>query len=217
VSDNAEPLHTTIANLSAFTSALAHNSERVDAILDGLAKMTAGPKTLPIHDLALLGQPPVLIGAPEKKVVIPEPTSLLALDTARMLIERPGTGVTPLENAQWPDNLPKLLQAKIIEAFERAGYTDSVFSRAPEGLEIEHQLMIEIRAFKIVAGDALNAQIELSAKMVGLGGKVLASRSFRSTSPVRSLDPGAVAAGFSEAFRTVLADMILWADPLLRA
>ncbi len=42
LADNADPLKSAIANLNAFTAALARNSDRVDTILVGLEHVVGG-------------------------------------------------------------------------------------------------------------------------------------------------------------------------------
>ncbi len=48
LADNSEALKSAIGNLSTFTGALARNSDRVDGILSGLERMTAGNTAKPI-------------------------------------------------------------------------------------------------------------------------------------------------------------------------
>ena len=42
VSENSEPLHSTLANFSTFSAALARNSDRLDGIIAGLERLTGG-------------------------------------------------------------------------------------------------------------------------------------------------------------------------------
>ena len=42
LADNAEPIRSTMANLSTFTGALARNSDKLDGIVAGLERLTGG-------------------------------------------------------------------------------------------------------------------------------------------------------------------------------
>ena len=42
LTDNAEPLRNTMANLNTFTGALARNSDKLDGIVAGLERLTGG-------------------------------------------------------------------------------------------------------------------------------------------------------------------------------
>ena len=69
--------------------------------------------------------------AAKGQIVIPEPAALVVLDTQRIIVD-PGAGA-PLENVQWSDTIPKLLQEKIIQSFEASNYVAAV-ARPIEGL-----------------------------------------------------------------------------------
>src|SRR6516165_3871707 len=116
LADNSDALHSAIANLNTFTAALARNSDRVDGILTGLEHMTGGgaAKAPPaFYDLTAPRVFPPPQKAARSQIVIPEPAALVALDTQRIIVD-PSAG-EPLENVQWSDTIPKLLQEKIIQ------------------------------------------------------------------------------------------------------
>ena len=67
LTDNADPLKSTLGNLNSFTTALARNSDRVDGILAGLERMTGGTgkkaggdvvDLLPSRPLSVIDKPP---------------------------------------------------------------------------------------------------------------------------------------------------------------
>jgi len=212
VTDNAEPLRSTIGNLNAFTAALARNSDRLDEIIQGVERLTGGgpeTKPIPVYDIALMDQLPSL-KKPRGLLVVPEPTALVAFDTQKILIRR-AAGMLPFGNAQWSDSLPKLLQARVIQAFEQAGFEGAV-SRPLDGVTATHQLLLDIRAFEI-SGDATSeAHVGLSAKILTEGGKIAASRTFRATAPVLTSDPPGAITGLSSAFGEVVTKMLPWAQ-----
>src|SRR5690606_8970744 len=85
------------------------------------------------------------------QILIPEPSALAALNTDRIVVTS-GPRISYYPDAQWPDRLPKLLQAKAVEAFERSRQARAV-GRPGEGLSIDYQLLIDIRSFAFVAGE----------------------------------------------------------------
>ena len=69
----------------------------------------------------------------------------------RKFLVRPNPSDDPtFAKAEWSDNVPKLLQTKIIQTFENAGLSRAV-SRPAEGVTADKQLAIDIRKFQISA------------------------------------------------------------------
>jgi phospholipid/cholesterol/gamma-HCH transport system substrate-binding protein len=54
------------------------------------------------------------------------------------------------------------------------------------------------------------AVVELSAKLVGEGGRIKASRVFRSTEPAKITDAATAAAALNEAFGKVAKEIVIW-------
>lgn len=210
LSENAEPLRNTMSNLSAFSAALGRNSDRLDAIVDGLARMLEGPaKTTPaIYDLTAprdFAPPPQV---PEKQLAIPEPTAVLALDTQKILA-RSAAGDSPaFPNAQWSDSIPKLFQARAIQSFENAKYMR--VARASEAFGADQQLLLDIRSFRASLAPNALAEVEFSAKMMAEG-RMLSARIFRATAPLKGDDVRAVAAALDKAFGETMKELVVWA------
>jgi phospholipid/cholesterol/gamma-HCH transport system substrate-binding protein len=212
VADNAEPLRKLIANVNTFSEALARNSDRVDGIVAGLERLTGGgAKATPrIFDLSAGETFSTIEKLPAGQLLIPEPTALSIFDSDKLLI-RGGKDTRPhFENAQWPDVLPKVLQARLLQSFEVAGYLRAV-GRAPEGMIADYQLLIDVRGFHIAPIKGSAADVELSAKIVRNDGRIVAAKSFRATLPVEVEDAPAAAAALNSAFGKVLAELVPWA------
>ena len=95
---------------------------------------------------------PQLAKEPAGQLIVGRPSAPVALETQRILLEAADGSVAPsFDEAQWGDSLPLLVQAKLIESFENAGY--SRVASDLSGVSAEHQLLIELRAFRVVAGD----------------------------------------------------------------
>jgi phospholipid/cholesterol/gamma-HCH transport system substrate-binding protein len=212
LADDADPLKNVIGNLNAFTQVLARNSDRIDSILAGLERMTGGAAAkaqLPIYDLAAPKAFPGVAEAPRWQLVIPEPTALLAFNTDKITVASAPGETTPLENAQWSDNLPVLFQEKVVQSFENAGYGASV-SRPREGFNADYQLLIDIRRFVVATASSPEAEIEYVAKVLGPDGKIVGARPFEATALAASLDPPVAAAALNEAFGKSVNALVPW-------
>ena len=209
LTDNADPLKSTIANLNSFTSALARNSDRVDGILAGMERMTggAGKKASgPVVDLT----PPKALGmvakVPAGQIAVGEPSALGALDSDKLALDPSAASEAP--SASWADALPKLMQARLVQSFENAGLVGSVVRG--DGATSDYLLQSDIRSFGIVADGGPAAALELSAKLINAKGRVLAGRIFKAKVPLAASDAKAAAAGLNDAFGQAAQELVGW-------
>ena len=216
LSENSEPLHNTLTNFSTFSAALARNSDRLDGIVAGLERLTGGgavPKPI-FYDLTAPRDFPNINKTTSAQFSIPEPTAVLMFDTQKILVRPSGTEGPTFSDAKWSDNIPKLLQARIIQSFENANMLSSV-SKPIEGLTAGRQLLIDIRNFQLSVVAAPQAEIELSAKILGDNGKIMDARIFRATAPATATDASAAAAALDSAFGKVATELVVWASGVL--
>ena len=210
--ENSEPLHGLITNINTFAAVLARNSERVDGIVAGLERLTGASKPPPprIYELSAARDLRAFEKIPVGQLVIPEPTSLSVFDTDKILV-RAKAGESPtLANAQWPDVIPKLVQARIIQSFENAKYL-RVLARSPDGLTPEHQLLVDIRQFQISMQPDAVAEVEFAAKLLTGDGRIVDARVFRASAPGNATDPALAAAALSQAFSRAAGELVSWA------
>ena len=146
---------------------------------------------------------------PTGQLVVNEPGALVALNTQRILVQAGSGAVPSFDDSQWSDSVPKLVQAKLVEGFENAGF-DRV-GNDTQGLVADHQLMIDIRAFGISTEPAHVASVEFSAKLATSDGQIVASKSFLATAPVAGEDAAPAAAALNQAFGAVATDLVKWA------
>jgi phospholipid/cholesterol/gamma-HCH transport system substrate-binding protein len=210
--DNATPLKDTIGSLKTFSAALARNSNRVDTILAGLEKMTGGgpaeqPK--PIYDLAVdsAAIPHVNV---KNQFSVPEPTAVLALDTQRMLTRSDSGQIAQFGNAQWSDNIPKLLQAKLVQALAQAGVEAQATTPDQAATATGPQLVIDLQNFALTTGSPPQAEIAFSAKIVSAAGKVVATKDFHAAAPAAGADVAASVAAFNKAFSDTVRSLTTW-------
>jgi phospholipid/cholesterol/gamma-HCH transport system substrate-binding protein len=212
LAENAAPLRETIANLNTFSQALARNSGRLDAIVGGVERMVAAPAAAPpiVYDLMAPRDFPPGVKAPGGLLVVAEPTATIVFDTQKFLV-RPSEAEGPsFANSKWSDNLPKLMQAKVIQSFENAGLLRSVV-RPNDALTADYQLQIDIRMFQLTLAADPTADVEFSARLLGNNGKIIDARLFRASVPARATDAPAAAAALNEAFGRTAAELVAWA------
>jgi phospholipid/cholesterol/gamma-HCH transport system substrate-binding protein len=216
LADNSDSLHSAIANLNTFSAALARNSDRVDGILTSLEHMAGGgtAKAAPVsYNLTAPGTFPPPRKAAKSQLVVPEPTALVTLDTQRIVID-PGTGEAS-ENAQWSDTIPKLLQEKIIQSFENSNYVGAV-ARPMEGLAADYQLLIDLRSFQITGAPAMpTAHVEFAAKVLGVSGRIIGSRTFDAVVPAKDVSAAGAAAALDEAFGKAVTGLVTWSAGII--
>jgi phospholipid/cholesterol/gamma-HCH transport system substrate-binding protein len=219
LSQNAEALNKAINNIETFTDALARNSDKVDGILAGLERMTGGGTGAgggAVFDLSTgadLPSPPS--EAPSWQLVIPEPTTVMGFNTDRILLQPAEGESKQLQDARWSDNLPVLLQTKLLQSFENAGYAQSV-TRTQEGLG-GYKLLIDIRRFHISTEGEPEADIEFMAKIVDADGKIIGAKLFQVAAPVTGTDTQAYAHALDQAFGKVQTELLQWSASTLDA
>jgi cholesterol transport system auxiliary component len=168
-----------------------------------------GKEALPAFNLRA-PQMPVRGGAIRGQLVIPEPTAISALDSERIVVQPAAGQVATLGGAQWSDRLPKLLQARIIEAFENSNRLRSV-GRPSDGIGTDYQLLIDVRMFQLSVVSAPAGEVEIAAKIVAQSnGRIVAGRVFRATVPASGTDGPAAVAAIEAAFQDVAVQLVRW-------
>ncbi len=104
----------------------------------------------------------------------------------------------------------------MIQSFEDSGCFQSV-SRPLEGLEVDYQLLTEIRSFQFTTSPAPAADIELVARIFAGQGKIVATRVFHGIAPATASDAPAVVAALNEAFAKVVTALELWTAETARS
>jgi phospholipid/cholesterol/gamma-HCH transport system substrate-binding protein len=214
LSDNADNLHSAIANFNTFTDVLARNSDRIEGLLGGLERMTGGGSSksnLPTYDVVAVKDFTPPSKTPSWQLVVPEPSALLALNTDKIRVRSADGGEsTEVADARLSDNIPILLQEKFIQSFENAGYSQAV-GRPRDGFEAAYQLVLDIRNFSLVSGDTPSGELEFEAKILGPGGKIVAAKAFNTTAPATGTDAPAAAAALNQAFAKAATELVPWA------
>ncbi|MGZ5896314.1 MAG: ABC-type transport auxiliary lipoprotein family protein, partial [Xanthobacteraceae bacterium] len=211
LTENSDSLKGTLSNFSTFSDALARNSNRIDGIVAGLERMTGGATaTAPryMFDLTAPRTFPAITKKHDKQLVIADPTSVLMYESRKITIA-PAADDVAFGNTQWSDNLPKLVQAKLVQSFENAN-SFAAIARPNDDLTADYKLLVDIRSFQISTA-ASTADIEIAAKIADKSGKVIGTRIFQVTLPIKTIDPPAAFAGLDAAFGKIATDLVTWA------
>ena len=100
-----------------------------------------------------------------RQILVQQPTALRAIDSEQIVIRVAPSQIQYLSKAQWGDKLPRMVQAKLVEAYENSGKLGGV-GVPGQGLAIDYQLVTDIRAFEIDTTGGSHAVVEISAKIV---------------------------------------------------
>ena len=103
-------------------------------------------------------------GAAGVQVLVNEPAALQQLATQQILVKDASGSVSFIGGGQWADNLPRLIQTRLINTFENSSQLRGV-SRPSSGAVADVQLISELRRFEIATPDNA-AVVEISVKIV---------------------------------------------------
>ena len=147
--------------------------------------------------------------AKSRQILVAGPTALRALDSEQIVIRVSPSEIQYLSRAQWGDKLPRMVQSKLVEAFENSGKLGGV-GLPGQGLAIDYQVVTDIRSFEIDASSGNQAVIEISVKILNdRNGSVRAQKVFRAMAPAGGDNVGFVKA-LDRAFSTVVSEIVSW-------
>ena len=130
-------------------------------------------------------------------------------ETQRILLRAKDGGFTVLDNAQWSDSLPKLIQARLVQTYENAQMFSSV-DVAVEGATPDYRLQSDIRSFCVSASPAPSADVALAAKLISADGKTVAERVFHRSVSIPTTGEADAIPALSDAFAGVETDLVAW-------
>ncbi len=143
------------------------------------------------------------------QILIGEPQALKILDSESIVIRNGPSSVAYLGGAQWSDRLPKIVQARLVQAFENSNRFGGV-GRPGEGLAINYQVITDIRSFEIDQTAGNRAVVEISTKLLDdKNGEVAASKLFTATVSAPS-GSGAFVNALDAAFNKVAGEIVAW-------
>lgn len=178
-----------------------------------LAALVSGCGTKANNDTFDLSLTPATAGPSVKnrQILVPEPTAVKMLDSEQVVVRVSPSEVQYLANSRWGDRLPRLVQSKLVEAFENSGRVGGV-GKPGQGLAIDYQIVTDIRAFEVTTGGSRVANVEISAKILNdRNGSVRAQSVFKGTSAVRGSENSDFVEALDRAYAKVGGEIVDWA------
>lgn len=145
-----------------------------------------------------------------RQILVPEPTALKSLDSNQVVVRVSPSEIQYLANSQWGDTLPRMVQSKLVAAFENSGRIGGV-GKPGQGLAIDYQVVAEIRAFEVSTVGADAANVEIFVKLLNdRNGTVRAQRGFQASVPVSGSGNRNFVEALNAAFAAVGAEIVEW-------
>lgn len=174
-----------------------------------LAAAACGGSPSPTYDLSAATD--VRGRAGRGQLIVSQPTAISPFDSQRIVVRTGGDQVAFLTGAQWTDQLPRLLQARLIQSFENGRLLRAV-GRTGDGVTADNTLVSEIRRFDIDVPNQM-AEVEISVKLVGQSsGRIRAARIFRAQVPGSAADGARASAALDAAASQVMREIVAWAS-----
>lgn len=178
--------------------------------LSGCSGLGGGTKALDTYDLAVPKVSEKGVRKTKVQILIAEPQALKALDSENIVIRGDGSSIQYLGGAQWGDRLPKIVQARLVQAFENSGRFGGV-GRPGDGLAIDYQVISDIRAFEIQTTGNDVAMVQISVKLLNdRSGVVVGTKLFTANVPTGA-GPDSFVRNLDAAFDRVAIDIVSWA------
>lgn len=210
LAENAQPLRDMLANIDTFAGALARNADKVDGIAAGLERMTGGAAAkarVATYNLRSLRVVESKDRAPGVQIVVPEPTSLMSLDSERVAAVSSDGTLSALPDVQWSDAVTRIVQAAVIHGLEDSRAFGGV-SRPLDDLTPDFRLAIDVRRFQVAPGQV--AEVELGGKIIDSKGRIIATQVFQASAPAGGADAKAAVAAVDQVFGKVGPELVSW-------
>jgi len=189
-----------------------HRVSRLAAI-GAVAGLLAGCAAAPALTVFTLSAPEQRISAPRTLpglLLIAEPSAIQLLNSERIVVRDRDGSLSYLGGAQWADQLPALVQSRMIATFENTSRIGAV-SRPGDRVSPDFQINTEIRRFEIdtITGEAV---VELALRATReADGRIARARVFRSSAPITTVEPGSAVRALDSALSQALAEIVAWA------
>jgi cholesterol transport system auxiliary component len=158
-------------------------------------------------------KPKLALAEPPTKVswqlVVAEPAAERDIDTTRIALTRTPNVIEYFADGNWSDTAPKMVQAKMIEAFESTSAIVAV-GRDAAGLRADYILQSDLRDFQAdYVNGAASAHVRLIAKLVQMPDRrITRTVSAEVSAPAAGKDLPAVVTAFEQALGQALSKVV---------
>ncbi|MGY6567652.1 MAG: ABC-type transport auxiliary lipoprotein family protein [Salinarimonas sp.] len=183
------------------------------AAMGALAGLLVGCAAAPALTVFSLSIPEERISATRTLpglLLIAEPSAIQLLNSERIVVRDRDGSLSYLGGAQWADQLPALVQSRMVATFENTSRIGAV-SRPGDRVSPDFQINTEIRRFEIdtIAGEAV---VELALRATReADGRIARARVFRATAPITTVEPVSAVRALDQALSQALVEIVTWA------
>ncbi|HVJ42542.1 MAG TPA: ABC-type transport auxiliary lipoprotein family protein [Dongiaceae bacterium] len=163
----------------------------------------------PLYDLRPQVDLPAGLPKVQWQLVVSLPDASADLDTSRIALRRSGNITEYFANAAWTDNVPNLIQSKLLEAFEQSNCV--AVGRDVASLVPDYVLQIELRDFQAeYGGPVAGAHVRMTAKIVRMSDrKIVDTITAENRAQSSGTDMQQVVAAFDKALGPVLTQIVV--------
>ncbi|WP_349371152.1 ABC-type transport auxiliary lipoprotein family protein [Salinarimonas sp.] len=183
------------------------------ALAVALATPLAGCASAPALVTYGLAAPVERVSAPMRLpglILVVEPTAIELYASERVVVREPGGALSYLPGVQYADQLPALVQTRLVETFENASRIGGV-ARPGDRVSPDFQLNSTIRTFWVDAETNL-AVVEIAVRAVDESdGSVADAKVFSARVPVAAIDGRAAMLGLEVALAEAMLEIVRWA------
>lgn len=168
----------------------------------------AGGSALVTYDL-VAGAAEPLARRSSRTVLISVPEAIQTYDTDRIVAREAGGVLSYLPTAQWSDSLPRLVQTRMLQAFQNAGVSN--VGRTTDPLNPDRVLASDIRAFELDLSSGRQAVVSLNVRLVDdWNRRIVASSAFAATVPVTGTSAPQAVPALNAALNQVIDEIVRW-------
>lgn len=177
--------------------------------LSGCTVLNSVNTPTPLYDLKPKVDLPAGLPKVPWQLVVDQPNADADLNTSRIALRRSGNVTEYFANAAWIDNVPNLLQSKLLEAFEQSNCV--AVGRDIASLVPDYVLQVELRDFQAEYGGAVaGAHIRLTAKLVRMSDrKIVNTINAEQKAQSSGTDMSQVIDAFQQALGPVLTQVVV--------
>jgi len=143
------------------------------------------------------------------QLVVAEPVAERDIDTTRIALTRTPNVIEYFADGNWSDTAPKMVQAKLIEAFESTNAIVAV-GRDAAGLRADYILQCDLRDFQAdYSNGAATAHVRLIAKLVQMPDRrITRTVTAEASAPAAGKDLAAIVVAFEQALGEVFSKIV---------
>jgi len=195
------------------TARRAHNvalAALLCVALSGCALLGSGKKAPNTYDLLA----PAKTSAGQRlglQIIVNTPSAVRALENDRILVKPNTAQLAYFPGAAWSDRLPRLVQARLVEAMQNSRRFRAV-GDGRDKIDGDIQVLSNIRAFQIeIEPGRVTAHIEMFIKLVDdKSQRTVSSKIFRTFVDARDNSTEAGIDALNEAFQNIVPKIVKW-------